>query len=77
MMTVVVWVGAAATFVTSLSILWKKLVQPIIAWGVRLDRAVSFVEQQMVPNGGTSVRDALNRIEQRLTSVEDHITRAR
>lgn len=73
-MNVVLWVGAAATFVTSVGILWRKVVKPVVRWGMQLDRTMSFVEQQMLPNGGSSLRDSLNRIEQRLTFVEDYIT---
>lgn len=73
-MSLVLWVGAAATFVTSVGILWRKVVKPVIRWGMQLDRTMSFVEQQMLPNGGSSLRDSLNRIEQRLTFVEDYIT---
>lgn len=74
-MMVVVWLGMAAGVVTSVGILWQKLVKPVIAWGMKLDRTMSYVEQQMHPNGGTSLRDSLNRIEQRLTFVEDFITK--
>lgn len=73
-MELVTWVGMAAAFVTSVGILWKKVVKPVISWGAKLDRTMSFVEQQMYPNGGTSIRDSLNRIEQRLTVVEDFVT---
>ena len=76
-MGLVTWVGMAAAFVTSIGILWKKVVKPIISWGMRLDRTMGFVEQQMHPNGGTSLRDSVNRIESRLTALEDLVTRPR
>lgn len=76
-MEVVTWVGASAAFVTSIGILWRKVVKPIISWGMKLDRTMSFVEQQMHPNGGTSLRDSVNRIEKRLGELEELVTRPR
>ena len=73
-MQVVTWLGGLAAVVTSVGILWTKLIKPVIAWGVRLDKTMSFVEQQMHPNGGTSLRDSINRIEYRLTALEEHVT---
>lgn len=77
MMLFVAWVGTFAALLTSFGIIWKKLVKPVIQWAMRLDKAVGFVEAQMVPNGGTSLRDSLNRIEVRMTLLEDYVTRAR
>ena len=76
-MTVVAWLASVAAVLTSLSIIWTKLVRPIIKWAVRLDRTMTFVEQQMVPNGGTSLRDSINRIESRLVTVEEFLTTPR
>lgn len=76
-MQVVTWVVAAAAFVTASGVLWNKVIKPIIDWGVRLDKTMSFVEQQMIPNGGSSLRDSVNRIENRLNLLEEHVTRPR
>jgi hypothetical protein len=43
----------------------------------RIEKAVAHVEMNMNNNGGTSMRDAVDRIENRLTIVEDHLTRKR
>lgn len=74
---VVTWIVGSAAVVTSVGVLWTKLVKPVVAWGVRLDRTMSFVEQQMIPNGGTSLRDSVNRIESRLSALENHVTQPR
>lgn len=73
-MTVVAWLASVAAVLTSLSIIWTKAVRPVIKWAVRLDRTMTFVEQQMIPNGGTSLRDSINRIEARLVTVEEFLT---
>lgn len=74
-MTVLTWLAAVAGVVGSVGIIWRGLIRPIVRWAVRLEKTMSFVEAQMVPNGGTSLRDSVNRIEARLVQVEDLITR--
>lgn len=71
-----------AGIITSLGIIYRGLVRPIYRWARRLTDTVTTVEAQMRPNGGSSLRDAIDnltssisRIDERLTLVEDHVTR--
>lgn len=71
-----------AGIITSLGIIYRGLVRPIYRWAKRLTDTVTTVEAQMRPNGGSSLRDAIDnltssisRIDERLTLVEDHVTR--
>jgi hypothetical protein len=71
-----------AGIITSLGIIYRGLVRPIYRWAKRLTETVTTVEAQMRPNGGSSLRDAIDnltssisRIDERLTFVEDHVTR--
>ena len=71
-----------AGIITSLGIIYRGLVRPIYRWAKRLTDTVATVEAQMRPNGGSSLRDAIDnmassisRIDERLTLVEDHVTR--
>lgn len=73
-MTFYEYSGMVAGAVITLSVLFRTVVYPIYKWATRLDKTMSFVEQQMLPNGGSSLRDSVNRIEQRLTLVEEHLT---
>lgn len=73
-----------AGIITSLGIIYRGLVRPIYRWARRLTDTVTTVEAQMRPNGGSSLRDAIDnltssisRIDERLTLVEDHVTRPR
>jgi hypothetical protein len=56
--------------VAALGVIWRGLMWPVIRWGRRIEKAVSFVEMNMTNNGGTSLRDAIDRIESRLDAVE-------
>ena len=69
-MTVAQWIITAGGVVAAIGIIWRGVVYPVIKWGKRIEKAVSFVESNMVNNGGASMRDAIDRIEARLTVVE-------
>lgn len=74
-MTVAQWIITAGAVVGALGIIFRTLVMPVVRWARRLEKAVSTVEANMGNNGGSSLRDAIDRIEARLTSVEDHVTK--
>jgi len=73
-MTFVQWIITTGALVGAFGIIFQTLVRPVYKWARRLEQTMSFVEQQMHPNGGSSLRDSVNRIESRLTVVEEHIT---
>lgn len=64
------WVITAGGVVAAVGVMWRGVAWPIIRWGRRIEKAVTFVEMNMTNNGGTSLRDAIDRIESRLTAVE-------
>ena len=76
-MTFAQWIITAGATVGALSIMFQTLVRPVYKWARRIEKAVSTVEMNMSNNGGSSLRDAIDRIERRLSSVEDHITKPR
>ena len=59
--------------VAALGVIWRGLVWPVIRWGRRIEKAVTFVEMNMTNNGGASLRDAIDRIEMRLVVVENSV----
>jgi hypothetical protein len=63
--------------VISCGVIYRGVIRPVYRWATRLEKTMNFVEMQMKPNSGSSMRDALNRIEERLTLVEKNITRPR
>jgi hypothetical protein len=73
-MTFVQWIITTGATVGAMGIIFQTLVRPVFKWAQRLEKTMTFVEQQMLPNGGSSLRDSVNRIETRLTVVEEHIT---
>ena len=56
-----VWVSAV---LGALALVWRFVVRPVIAFGQRLEHVMESVEEQLYPNHGTSLRDAVIRIEE-------------
>ena len=74
-MTVAQWIITAGAVVGALGIIFHTVIQPVVKWATRIEQAVSLVESNMFKNGGSSMRDAINRIEERITFVEAYITK--
>ena len=75
-MSVVQVLGLIAGGLVSIGVILKSLTA-VYKWTKRIESALTFVEEQMRPNGGSSLRDSLDRIENRLTQVESYITTPR
>lgn len=73
-MTFYEYSGMVAGALITMGVLFRTVIQPVHKWATRLEKTMTFVEQQMLPNGGSSLRDSVNRIESRLTLVEEHLT---
>lgn len=63
-----------AAVVTAVGIIWRKGILPVYKFAKKLEQHVTFVENQMTRNGGTSMRDAIHRIEERVCAIEEHLT---
>ena len=74
-MTAVNVLAAIAGCIISIGVIYRGVVRPVYRWATRLDKAIAHVEMNMKNNGGSSMRDAIDRIEQRLNRVEDFITK--
>ena len=74
-MSLAQWIITTGGVVGAFGIIFQTLVRPVIRWAKRIERAVSTVEMNMGNNGGSSLRDAVDRIEARVASLEDHVTR--
>lgn len=74
-MTIAQWIITAGAVVGSLGVIFHTLIKPVFRWGKRLDTAVTTVEMNMKNNGGSSMRDAIDRIENRITKLEDYVTK--
>jgi uncharacterized alpha-E superfamily protein len=64
------WIITSGGVVAAVGVMWRGVAWPVIKWGRRIEKAVTFVEMNMTNNGGTSLRDAIDRIESRLKAVE-------
>ena len=74
-MDIVSVLATIAGSIVSIGIIYRGVVRPIFRWAQRLDKAITTVEMHMHNNGGASLRDAIDRIENRMTKVEDYITK--
>ena len=74
-MGIVSVLASIAGSIVSIGVIYRGFVRPIFRWAQRLDKAITTVEMHMNNNGGTSLRDAIDRIENRMTKVEDYITK--
>jgi hypothetical protein len=69
-MTVAQWIITSGGVVGALGVIFHTVIRPVLRWGKRIESAVSTVEQNMQNNGGSSLRDAIDRIEARLNQLE-------
>ena len=76
-MGIVSVLASIAGSIVSIGIIYRSVVRPLFRWAQRLDKAITTVEMNMKNNGGSSLRDAVDRIENRLTIVEDYVTKPR
>lgn len=74
-MGVVGVLGSIAGCIVSIGIIYRGVVRPVYRWATRLDKAIAHVEMNMKNNSGTSMRDAIDRIENRLNRLEDFVTK--
>lgn len=73
-MTVAQWIITAGAVVAALGVIHRTVFMPVYKWMQRVEKALAHVEMNMKNNGGSSMRDAIDRIENRLTIVEDYLT---
>ena len=74
-MDIVSVLATIAGSIVSIGVIYRGVVRPIFRWAQRLDKAITTVEMHMNNNGGTSLRDAVDRIENRITKLEDYVTK--
>lgn len=74
-MSIAQWIITGGAVCGALSVIFHTIVKPIVRWATRIDKAITIVESNMKNNGGSSMRDAIDRIENRLTKLEDYVTK--
>lgn len=74
-MEIVSVLATIAGSIVSIGVIYRSVVRPLFRWGQRLDNAITTVEMNMKNNGGSSLRDAVDRIENRITKLEDYVTK--
>jgi hypothetical protein len=64
-----------AALVAAVALIFTKGVRPVFRFFKALDDGVSFVRAQMENNGGSSLRDAIDRTEGSVAKLEDRFDR--
>jgi hypothetical protein len=74
------WVGALARdlgvvagILTALAVIYRMAVKPTLDVVGRIQRSVEAVEAELRPNGGSSLRDAIDRLEKQHESLATRI----
>ena len=63
---VLVLIAAALTALATIGHYIRKGVRSVMRFANRLEKAFLTVEKELLPNGGSSLRDAVNRIQAQL-----------
>lgn len=54
------------------------VIGPLIVFGYmvvrKIDKKLDAIEAQQRPNGGTSLRDAIDRVDEKITDVDERLT---
>jgi hypothetical protein len=61
---------AAAAIIISAGVIWRMVVRPVVRFGHQVQETL----KELKPNGGSSMRDAIDRLERRMSALEDYIT---
>jgi len=59
-----------AAVLIALGVIWRMVVRPVVRFGHQVQETL----KELKPNGGSSMRDAIDRLEHRMTALEEFIT---
>ena len=59
-----------AAVLIALGVIWRMVVRPVMRFGHQVQETL----KELKPNGGSSMRDAIDRVEKRLDAVELYLT---
>jgi hypothetical protein len=62
--------GIVAAVVIAIGVIYRGVVRPVIRYARRVESTIKAVDSQFRPNGGSSLRDAVDRIDARTSSLE-------
>jgi hypothetical protein len=69
------WAVAIGAFLTSVGIIWQKVLRPTRDLLFRIEHSLKYVETELRFNGGTTARDALERVEKSLAAADRRMRR--
>lgn len=62
-----------AAVVGALGVIGRMVVRPLVRFGRRVETTLDAVRNDLLPNGGGSLRDAVDRIETRQLAIEQRV----
>ncbi len=65
--------GVVAAILGALGLIWRMVVKKIVDLGKRIEASLRVVEAELKSNGGNSLRDAVDRLEQQHGRLEARI----
>lgn len=63
-------VGVVAAIVVGVGVIYRGVIRPVVRYGRRVEATIQDVQGQFRNNGGTTMRDAIDRIDERTSSLE-------
>jgi hypothetical protein len=67
------WIVFVAAVVGALGVIGRMVIRPLVRFGRRVETTLDAVRNDLLPNGGGSLRDAVDRIENRQLSIEQRV----
>jgi PAS domain S-box-containing protein len=71
--TLSAFLGAIVAIGGSVYTIWSKIIRPVVNWLRKMAGLLETMEKEFKPNGGSSMRDAINRIELRQIIADQRV----
>lgn len=68
------WIIVTAAVITAFGVIWRKFVQPTAKLLAEIREALTYVQRELSFNGGSSMRDAIQRIDIQVRRLDDRLT---
>ena len=69
------WIVIAAAVVTAIGVIWRKAVRPFVLMMRRIERSLQYLDAEMHFNGGATARDAIRRIDEAVSGLDERLRR--
>ena len=67
------WLVFLAAVITALAVIWRNAIRPVVKGIQNVERTLDAARRELIPNGGSSLRDAVDRIEAKQHTMERRV----